>query len=446
MNAAANLAERIIGSQTDTTITTGASNPAVDPEKFADTTTKMLALTWQGKNHVTVSETYKPKLVDPGDVILRVTGSTICGSDLHLYHGAVVQLQAGDILGHEFCGIVDEVGPDVTGVEVGKRYVASFQIACGECRFCRQKLSSQCDRTNDSSVHNILFGSRTAGLFGYSHFTGGFAGGQAEYVRVPYGSVNLLAIPDDVPDEKALYLSDVLPTSYHAVQDTRVYPSDVVAIWGAGPIGLMCAVFALKNGASRVILIDSNWRLAYAKSKLPAVETLDYSALPRGRSVTAEIHERVPGGVDVAIECVAGEYAKGWAHYFELMLGMETDTSEILNEMITSTRKFGRCGITGAYVGFTNHFNVGSLMERGIRLIGNGQAPVHKYWEEMLEMVRKGEVDPLLMVTHRVDLSQMDTLYAKFDKRDEKDGIMKVFVQTKWSAPPAPGAPVLTTL
>lgn len=258
-----------------------------------------------------LAETYKPKLVDPHDVILKVTGSTICGSDLHLYHGAVVQMQKGDILGHEFCGIVEEVGSGVKNIVPGKRYVASFQIACGQCRFCKQKLTSQCERTNSSSVMNALFGSRTAGLFGYSHLTGGYAGGQAEYVRVPFGDVNLLELPDDVPDEKGLYLSDVLCTSYHAVQDTRVYPGDTVAIWGAGPIGLMAAVFAFKNGASRVILIDSNWRLGYAKQKLPQVETLDYTALPRGTTVTGEIHERIPGGVDVAIECAAGEYSKG---------------------------------------------------------------------------------------------------------------------------------------
>jgi threonine dehydrogenase-like Zn-dependent dehydrogenase len=384
--------------------------------------------------------------VDPGDVILQVTGSTICGSDLHLYHGSVVQMQAGDILGHEFCGIVSEIGSGVSKVVPGKRYVASFQIGCGACRFCAQKLSSQCDLTNDSTVQNVLFGSRTAGLFGYSHLTGGFAGGQAEWVRVPYGDVNLLELPDDVPDELGLYLSDVLATSYHGVQDTRVYPGDSVAIWGAGPIGLMCALFAQKNQASRVIVIDHGWRLDYVKSKLPGVETLDYLALPRGRTVTAEIHERVPGGVDVSIECAAGEYAKGWLHYFEMALGMETDTSEILNEMITSTRKFGRCGIIGAYVGFTNHFNIGSLMERGIRLIGNGQAPVHKYWEELLEMIRKGELDPTIMLTHRFSLEDMEEVYKKFDARKEEDGIMKVFVETKFSAPPAKGCPQLTKL
>ncbi|CCX06861.1 alcohol dehydrogenase [Pyronema domesticum] len=445
MNAAANLVERIVGHQTDTTITTNVSNPNVDIEKFADTSVPMKALAWQGKNHVEIIDTYKPKLVDPGDVILKVTGSTLCGSDLHLYHGSIMQMQSGDILGHEFCGIVHEVGTAVKKVQKGKRYVASFQIACGECKFCVQKLSSQCDRTNDSTVHNALFGSRTAGLFGYSHFTGGYAGGQAEWVRVPYGDVNLLELPDEVPDEKGLYLSDVLSTSYNAVQDTRVYGGDSVAIWGAGPIGLIVAMFALKNGASRVILIDNNWRLKFCKEKLPNIETLDYTALPKGKSVTTEIHERVPGGVDVCIECVAGEYAKGWAHYFEMMVGLETDTSEILNEMITSCRKFGRCGITGAYVGFTNHFNIGSLMERGIRLIGNGQAPVHKYWEEILEMIKKDEIDPTIMLTHRIPLEDLAKAYKVFDERKESIGMMKIFVETKFSGPVRAG-PALSRL
>jgi threonine dehydrogenase-like Zn-dependent dehydrogenase len=205
----------------------------------------------------------------------------------------------------------------------------------------------------------------------------------------------------------------------------------------------MAADFSLYNGASRVILIDNNWRLAYMKSKYPKIETLDYSALKRGESVTSKLREMVDGGPDVCIECAAGEYAKGWAHYFEMLLGMETDTSELVNEMLTSVRSFGRCGITGVYTGFTNHFNIGALMERGIRLIGNGQAPVHLYWEKLLVMIEKGEIDPLRMVSHRVSLDEMDTVYTKFNKRE--DGMQKVFVQTKFSAPPAKGSPALTT-
>jgi len=199
-----------------------------------------------------------------------------------------------------------------------------------------------------------------AGMFGYSHFTGGFAGGQAEYIRVPYGDVNLLQIPDDVPDEKALYVSDVLATSWHCVVDTGVEKGDVVGIWGAGPIGQMCAEFSLLHGADRVILIDGGdaaWRLDFVKEKLPKIETLDFSRLPRGESVTSQLKQIAPGGLDVALECAAGEYAKGWAHYFEMMLGMETDTSELLNEMITSVRAFGRVGVTGIYAGYVSSFD-----------------------------------------------------------------------------------------
>lgn len=241
----------------------------------------------------------------------------------------------------------------------------------------------------------------------------------------------------------ALYLSDVLCTSWNCVVDTGVEKGDVVAIWGAGPIGQMCATMSFMNGASRVIMIDQNWRLEYIKEKYPKVELLDYSNLPRGESVTSTLKKMVPRGPDVALECVAGEYAKGWAHYFELMLGMETDTSELINEMITSVKNYGRCGITGVYVGFTNHFNIGSLMERGVRLIGNGQAPVHMYWEKLLKMLETGELDPLQMVSHRVSVEELDEVYYKFEKKE--DGMQKVYVQTKFSAPPCAGSPALTT-
>lgn len=388
----------------------------------------------------------KPKILQDRDVILKVTGSTICGSDLHLLHGAVVELQKGDILGHEFCGKVDSMGPGVKGLEVGQRVVASFQIACGECMYCKKKLSSQCERTNSNTIENAMYGGRTAGMFGYSHFTGGFAGGQAEYVRVPFGDVNLLKLPDDVPDEKGLYLSDVLSTSWNCVVDTGVKEGDVVAIWGAGPIGEMCAEMSFTNGASRVIMIDggnSAWRLDFCKEKMPKLELLNYTDLPRGTSVTSRLKEMEHGGPDVALECVAGEYAKGWAHYFEMLIGAETDTSEIINEMITSVKNYGRCGITGVYVGFTNHFNIGSLMERGIRLIGNGQAPVHLYWEQLLQMIRDGKTDPYKMLTHRIKIEEMDEVYKIFDQRGDK--MQKIFVQTRFSDPPAPGSPALKT-
>jgi threonine dehydrogenase-like Zn-dependent dehydrogenase len=361
---------------------------------------------------------------------------------LHLLHGSVIEMEKGDILGHEFCGVVESMGKGVTNLKQGDRVVAYFQIAFGDCMYCKKKQSSQCEKTNSNTLENGMYGGRTAGMFGYSHFTGGFAGGQAEYVRVPFGDVNLLKLPDSVPDEKGLYLSDVLATSWHCVVDTGVKEGDVVAIWGAGPIGQMAADYSFMNGASRVIMIDCNWRLDYVKSKYPKVETLDFSKLPSGESVTSQLKKMVHGGPDIALECVAGEYPKGWGHYFEILAGLETDTSEIINEMITSVKNFGSCGITGVYVGFTNHFNIGSLMERGIRLIGNGQAPVHMYWEKLLEMVEKGEIDPLKMVSHRVKLEELDEVYYKFEKKE--DGMQKVFVETKFSAPRAEGSPELT--
>ncbi|KAH7313868.1 chaperonin 10-like protein [Stachybotrys elegans] len=445
---AAYAAEKAIGHDDNAIIEQDVSNYS----GVGDSSETMKALTWQGKNKVEMSDVPKPKILEDGDVILKVTGSTVCGSDLHLLHGVVVQLSKGDILGHEFCGVVEQVGPAVHRVKVGKRYVASFQIACGECFYCRQKLSSQCEKTNANSTQKGMYGGRTAGIFGYSHFTGGFAGGQAEYVRVPLGDVNLLEIPNDVPDEKALYLSDVLSTSYNAVKDTAVYPNDEVAIFGAGPIGQMASVFAFGEGARKVIFVDTEPRLSFVRKRAsPAhrdkIEYVDFKTLSHGATNKETVVSRLKAlcgnrGPDVALECAAGEYAKGWLHWLEMAVGAETDTSEILNEMIEGVRNYGRVGITGVYVGYTNHFNVGSLMERGIRLIGNGQAPVHKYWNELLQMIQKGELDPLQMVSHRVRVEDLDKVYYKFDKRE--DSMQKVFVETRFSFPPCKGSPPLT--
>ncbi|KLJ08267.1 oxidoreductase [Blastomyces silverae] len=424
---AANVSET--GRKEEAVVTQDVSNPARDRQKFADPSGEtMKALVWLGKNDVAVADVPKPRIIEDTDVILKVTGSTICGSDLHLYHGSVLEMQKGDILGHEFCGEIESVGASVKKLKKGHRVVASFQIACGDCRYCKRKLSSQCERTNASQLENALYGSRTAG----------------QYYRCP---IQLASPgPGGWVENKGLYLSDVLSTAWHCVVDTGVREGDVVAIWGAGPIGQMCAEFSFLHGASRVILIDGGagaWRLDFVKGKLPRVETVDYSTLQSGESVTSVLKEMVGDGQgpDVALECAAGEYAKGWAHYIEIMLGAETDTSEILNEMVTSVRNFGRCGITGVYVGYTNHFNIGSLMQRGVRLIGNGQAPVQKYWEHLLSLIESGTLDPLRMVSTRVKLEDLDLVYRMYDER--KKGIQKVFVQTKFSKEQFPGSPAL---
>ncbi|KAL4804070.1 chaperonin 10-like protein [Aspergillus unguis] len=442
---AANLVEKAVGHAGTATTTTDVSN--YNNEYGVDTGETILAATWQGKNTVGLVKMPKPRVIDADDVVIKVTGSTVCGSDLHLYHGTIPQLQKGDVLGHECCGVVETVGPNVTTRKPGQRVVVSFPIACGTCKRCKAQQFSQCENTNENSVTNAMYGKRTAGMFGYSHFTGGFAGGQAEYLRVPFGEVNLLPIPDEVEDEKALFVSDVVCTAWHCVVDTGVQKGDTVAVWGAGPIGEMAVDFAFQNGASRVILVDGGegaWRLGYVKTKIPKVELLDFSNLPKGESVSSQLRNITDHQLDVCLECVGGEYAKGWVHFFEQMVGAETDTSEIINEMITAVRPFGRVGVTGIYAGFTNHFNIGSLMQTGVRLIGNGQAPVHKYWKDLMGKIQKGEIDPSHMVSHRFRLEDIERVYELFNQRD--GGVQKVYLQTKHSKPAAQGSPALSEL
>ncbi|KIM21221.1 hypothetical protein M408DRAFT_29729 [Serendipita vermifera MAFF 305830] len=402
----------------------------------------MRALTWQGKYDVRMSDSFKPRLISDQDVIVKVTGSSVCGTDLHLYHGTVLQMQKDDILGHEFCGKVDSVGRAVKTLKPGDRVVASACIACGDCYYCKQKLTSVCENSNIDEVQNYLYGHRTAGVLGLSHLNGGFAGGQAEYVRMPYGDTTLLKVPDDVPDEKALFLSDVLCTAYHAVVRVDVQKGDTVAIWGLGPVGLLAACFAFQKGASRVIGIDNNWRLEYGKSRLPKLETINFSDIPSGSSVSTELRKMVDKGVDRAIDCAAGEYPKGIGHKVEIGMGLENDTSEIVNEMILSAKKFGTVGVVSVYTGYTNHFNIGAIMELGIRFIGVGVVPVQVYWEELLQQIQAGTLDPTIILTHRIDLEDVPKAYAILDAREEH--MMKPFVQTKFSDPPAPGTPALT--
>jgi len=400
----------------------------------------MKALAWFGTKDVRVIDAPIPDIIDDEDVVLKVTGTTICGSDLHLYHGEIMGMQKGDILGHEFMGVIDRIGKNVTKLHVGDRVVTSFQIACGKCEYCKKKLSSFCDRTNDSVLQEKMYGQRDAGFFGYSHFTGGFPGGQAEYVRVPFGDVNCYQLPDNIPDEAALYLSDILPTSYHTVVDTGVEKGDVVAIWGLGPIGLCAARWCQIKGAKRIIGIDAvPSRLAIAQERL-GIEVINFK---EHKDVVKRIHEIVPKGLDVALDCGTFHEPKSWTHSIQKTLMLETDVPETINEALMSVRKMGRIGIISAYAGFANGINVGALMERGIRLIGNGQAPVHLYWEEIVnKYLATGEFDTKFIVTHRVPLEEFAELYNAFDKR--APGVEKVFVETKFSNPPSAGYPKLT--
>ncbi|KAG0231424.1 hypothetical protein BGW42_000251 [Actinomortierella wolfii] len=398
---------------------------------------EMLACTWKSKNHLEMKHVPVPDITDDEDVIIRVTGSTVCGSDLHLYHGEILQLKEGEILGHECMGIVEKCGPKVTMVRPGDRVVAAFNIACGHCKWCKQTLYTACEMSNNSKVMEKLYGHRISGVIGYSHFLGGFSGGQAEYARILFANNNLLKVPPHLSDEKALFLSDIVPTSYHAVCEAGVKPGQTVGVWGLGPIGLNVVQW-LRNvaQASRIIVVDNiPERLEMARLRWDA-EPINFD---HDTDVSAKINEMMPHGLDVTIDCAGFRYAKSFLHKVERTVGLETDTSEVLNEMIRSTRKFGTISVIADYAAYTNHFLIGGIMEKGLRVIGCGQAPIQRYWSQCLNHIEKGEFDPTAILTHRFRLEDTVEVYKMFDAK--RDGILKVFLETRFSNEPSAGCP-----
>jgi len=412
MNLAAKVMEKVVGSVPTTT----APTPKTDP------TRPMRALTWQGAKNMTCEMKPRPMITYQTDILLKVTATTICGSDLHLYSNAMPDMHEGDILGHEFMGIVEEIGSEVKNVKVGDRVVVAFDIACGNCFYCKREEYTACDTTNPSKLMEEMYNHRTSAMYGYSHLTGGVPGGQAEYVRVPLADVNVLKIPDDVPDDKALYLSDIVPTSFHGTELANVQKGSTVAIWGLGPVGLLAARWCQIRGASKIIGIDCvKERMRVARENL-GITVINF----KERKVVDTINEFVPGGVDCSIECAGFEYASSTLHKVERALYLETDAADILTEMIYATRKCGTVSIIGVYAGFTNHFPIGAMMEKGLTVKG-GQSPTQKYWKMCLEKIRSGEFDPLFVVTHRAKLSDGPQLYQKF--YDKADGCIKVFLR-----------------
>jgi len=416
MNAAANVADNILGK-------VPTSTPAIP---LFDESRTMHALAWHGKKSVKYVEKPVPKISDPRDIVLKITATTICGSDLHLYSGNMMNMKDGDILGHEFMGIIEDVGAAVKKFQVGQRVVVAFDIACGTCDYCKRQEYTGCDTTNPSRVMESLYGHRTAALYGYSHMTGGVPGGQAEYVRVPFADVNCLLIPPGLPDEKVLYLSDVVPTALHAVEMGEVKKGSTVGIWGLGPIGLMAAKWAQIKGASRVIGIDCiPERLALAKNYLK-IETINY----KEEDTLKALERMIPGGLDCGIEAAGFEYAKTMLHKVERAVGLETDTADILSEIITAVRKFGVVSIIGVYSGTANHFPIGAMMEKGLTVRG-GQSPTQKYWDYCLDLIKKGEIDPTFMISHKATLAAGPELYEQFYNRT--DGVIKVFLRPSGS-------------
>ncbi len=397
----------------------------------------MKAVTWHGARDIRVVEVDRPALAHPQDVILRVTSTAICGSDLHLYTGYFPKgsMAKGDILGHEFMGIVHEVGEDVKDYKPGDRVVCCFDIACGHCDSCHHQLFSLCDTSNDSSAQEALYGDKSGGFFGYSHLTGGWAGGQADYVRVPFAEQNLLKVPENQArhtDLDVLLLSDVLGTAWHACEMGEVEEGDTVAIWGAGPVGMLAAQCAQHRGASKVVLIDQEpYRLEFAERRLDprTLVTLNRRQFKQQNGGVAKaVREILPHGPDAAIECVGFHYASTLLHRAEMTLGLGTDPADMMNEIFTTVRKGGRVSVVGVYIGHVNH-NFGCFMEKGLTMKA-GQTPVQRYWKMLLEKVEKKELDPRVIITHELPLEEAAKAYQIFNNKE--DGCVKVVLHTKF--------------
>jgi threonine dehydrogenase-like Zn-dependent dehydrogenase len=388
----------------------------------------MKALCWHGKGDVRVDTVDDPAILDPRDVIVRVTSTAICGSDLHLLDGYMPTMKSGDVLGHEFMGEVMEVGASVTKLAVGDRVVVPFNIACGDCFFCKRGEFSLCDTTNpNAEIAAKAMGSSPAGLFGYSHMLGGFAGGQAEYVRVPHADVGALKIPAGLADEQVLFLSDIFPTGWMAAENCGIEPGDTVAVWGCGPVGQFAIRSAWMLGAGRVIAIDRvPERLAMARAG--NAETV--------HATEDDVHDRLMQmtngrGPDRCIDAVGTEAHAGgsfdavWDKVkTSTMLG--TDRPHVLRQAIMACRKGGTLSIPGVYVGMLDKIPFGAAMNKGLTM-KMGQTHTHRYMRPLLARIENGEIDPSFVVTHRLPLDKADEAYFMF--RDKEDECIKVVLK-----------------
>jgi threonine dehydrogenase-like Zn-dependent dehydrogenase len=390
--------------------------------KEAKAVPKMNALVWHGKRDVRYELVDRPEIKYPTDALIRVTATSICGSDLHFFNGEFPQMKSGDVVGHEFMGYIEELGDSVSELRRGQRVVVAFDIACGTCDYCRREEYTACDNSNPSDFMDKQYGFRTAGLFGYSHATGGYSGGQAEYVRVPWAEINCLPIPDSVPDDKALYLSDVIPTAYHACMLGQVKEGDIVGIWGLGPIGLLAARWCQILGARQIIGIDGIQDRLYLAQKSLKIDVINYHE----KKITDVLKHLVPRGLDVAIDCTGYRFAKGGVHRLQRALFMESDTPEVITECVTALRKFGRLSIIADYIGNANNFPIGHIAMKHL-YVASGQSPTQKYWKGCLEKLQSGEFDPGFIITHELSLSDGPTAYQKFNDHD--DGCVKVLLR-----------------
>lgn len=384
----------------------------------------MRALCWNGVNDLRVETVPDPKILSPGDAIVRVTMSSVCGSDLHLIGGYVPTMKRGDILGHEFIGEVVEVGPGVNQLKQGDRVVVCSLLGCGECWFCKSELWSLCDNSNPKpEVMERLWGQAIAGVFGYSHATGGYAGSHAEYVRVPFADHNAFTIPEGVPDERAVFASDALPTGYMAADMCGIKPGDVVAVWGCGGVGQMAIRSALLLGAERVIAIDRvPERLRMARERSGA-NTLNYEEV----DVREALREMTGGrGPDACIEAVGMEAdTTGIEDMYDRAkqkLRLETDRPAALRQAIMACRKGGTISVVGVFMGFIDKFPMGAAMNKGLTF-RMGQQHGQRYIPRLLEHLQRGEIDTSYLITHRMRLEDAPRGYRLF--KEKKDGCVR---------------------
>ncbi|MEC4819192.1 MAG: zinc-dependent alcohol dehydrogenase [Scytonema sp. PMC 1069.18] len=387
----------------------------------------MKAVCWHGANDVRVETVPDPKIINPRDAIVKITSTAICGSDLHLYDGFIPTMEKGDILGHEFMGEVVDLGSKVKNVKVGDRVVVPFTISCGNCFFCNRDLWSLCDNSNPNGwIAEKLMGHSPSGLFGYSHMLGGYAGGQAEYARVPFADVGLFKIPDGLTDEQVVFLTDIFPTGYMAAENCDIEPGDIVAIWGCGPVGQFAIRSAYMLGAERVIAIDRIPERLQMAEKSNA-EVLNYEKINVGEALKEMTGGRGP---DACIDAVGME-AHGtdfMALYDKAMqaVRLETDRPTALREVIVACRKGGHVSIPGVYGGFLDKVPMGAAMNKGLTF-KTGQTHVHKYLGPLLERIQNGEIDPSFVITHRLPLDQAPHGYEIF--KHKKDNCIKVVLK-----------------
>lgn len=366
----------------------------------------MKANCWMGKKKVEVRDVPDPQILNERDAIVRITSTAICGSDLHLYNGFVPTMEKGDIMGHEFMGEVMEVGRGVKNLRVGDRVVVPFTISCGACHACQSQMFSLCENSNPNAhMAETLWGHSSAGMFGYSHLTGGFAGGQAEYARVPFADVGPLKVPNGIPDDKVLFLSDILPTGYMAAEMCGIKPGDVVAVWGAGPVGQFAIMSAYLLGAERVIAIDRfDYRLRMARDKAGA-EMINYETVD---SVPETLKEMTGGrGPDACIDAVGLEaHGHGMMYAYDRAKQatmLESDRPIALREAIMSCRNGGTVSVIGVYGGFVDKFPMGSFMNRSLTM-KTGQTHVQRYMKMLLDRIEREEIDPSFVITHHMPL------------------------------------------